>query len=175
MKDKRIRINKKMVAWSDGQRTNIVPSVRSKVDDYGRMMIVYHTNLDEGYEIHFGSCSVAREESRCREYEADRYWEQGRHLTALKEMMTAAVRVLPDDEPEFEDVHWLDPWENVYWHPNVKEFIRLVRRCREYCRRDTSLWPIFNGSSVDRDYRKFVDNLHKWRYDTYNETYRNCW
>lgn len=43
MKDKRIRINKRMMAWTDGTRTNVIPSVWRQVDDYGRTMRTYCT------------------------------------------------------------------------------------------------------------------------------------
>lgn len=177
MKDKRVRINKRFMASSDGVKTNIIPSLRRKVDDYGKMIIDYQTNLEEGYEIEVGSCATVREECRCREHEADHYWEHGRHLEALNEMMLAAMYTLPDERYgyEFEDVQWLNPDETLYWHPNIKEFIRLVQRCRDYCKLNPKLWPVFNGSSVDRDYRKYIGNLHCWRYDASNETYRNCW
>lgn len=31
--DKRIRINKRMMAWSNGERINVIPSVWCEVDD----------------------------------------------------------------------------------------------------------------------------------------------
>jgi len=164
-KDKRIRINKRMMAWSDGNRVNIIPSLRSQVDDYGRLMIDYHHRIDEGYLIDVGPCTMAREESQMREYEADRCWEQGRHLEALNEMLRAALFVLPDDEPEFEDMQWLNPWENVYWHPNVREFLRLIRRCRDYCRKDPRLWPVLEGDYTYHEYCKFLDDLGRWAHD----------
>lgn len=34
--DKRIRINKRMMAWSNGEHVNVVPSVWKEVDDYGK-------------------------------------------------------------------------------------------------------------------------------------------
>ena len=164
-KDKRIRINKRMMAWSDGRRVNVIPSVYRQVDDYGRLMIDYHSRIDEGYLIDVGPCTMARDEAKMREYEADRSWEQGHHLEALKEMLYAALFVLPDDEPEFEDVQWLNPHETLYWHPNVREFLRLMRRCREYCRRDPRLWPVLEGDDTYRDYRKYLDALGRWVHD----------
>lgn len=164
-KDNRIRINKRMMAWSDGRRVNVIPSVYRQVDDYGHMMIDYHRRIDEGYLIDVGPCTMARDEARMREYEADRSWEQGHHLEALKEMLYAALFVLPDDEPEFEDMQWLNPHETLYWHPNVREFLRLMRRCREYCRRDPRLWPVLEGDDTYRDYRKYLDALGRWVHD----------
>ena len=164
-KDNRIRINKRMMAWSDGSRVNVIPSVYRQVDDYGRLMIDYHSRIDEGYLIDVGPCTMARDEAKMREYEADRSWEQGHHLEALKEMLYAALFVLPDDEPEFEDMQWLNPHETLYWHPNVREFLRLMRRCREYCRRDPRLWPVLEGDDTYRDYRKYLDALGRWVHD----------
>ena len=164
-KDKRIRINKRMMAWSDGHRVNIIPRVFRQVDDYGRLMIDYHSRIDEGYLIDVGPCTMARDEARMREYEADRSWEQGHHLEALKEMLYAALFVLPDDEPEFEDMQWLNPHETLYWHPNVREFLRLMRRCREYCRKDPRLWPVLENDDTYRDYRKYLDALGRWVHD----------
>lgn len=40
--DKRIRINKRMMAWSNGERINVIPSVWCEVDDYGKTLIGYH-------------------------------------------------------------------------------------------------------------------------------------
>lgn len=160
--DKRIRINKRMMAWSDGNRVNIIPSVFRQVDDYGRLMIDYHHRIDEGYLIDVGPCTMAREEAQMREYEADRSWEQGHHLEALKAMLYAALTVLPDDEPEFEDMQWLNPDETVYWHPNVREFLRLIRRCRDYCRQDPRLWPVLEADDTYRDYLKYLANLGHW-------------
>ena len=160
--DKRIRINKRMIAWSDGNRVNIIPSVFRQVDDYGRLMIDYHHRIDEGYLIDVGPCTMAREEAQMREYEADRSWEQGHHLEALNEMLYAALFVLPDDEPEFEDMQWLNPDETVYWHPNVREFLRLIRRCRDYCRQDPRLWPVLEADDTYRDYLKYLANLGHW-------------
>ena len=148
------------MAWSDGYRVNIIPSVFRQVDDYGRLMIDYHSRIDEGYLIDVGPCTMARDEVQMREYEADRCWEQDHHLEALKEMLYAALFVLPDDEPEFEDMQWLNPEETLYWHPNVREFLRLMRRCREYCRKDSRLWPVLEGDDTYRDYRKYLEDLN---------------
>ena len=166
-KDNRIRINKRMMAWSDGQRVNIIPSIFRQVDDYGHLMCDYHHRIDEGYLVDVGPCTMAREEAQMREYEADRSWERGRHLEALNEMLYAALTVLPDESVDFcfEDAQWLNPRETLYWHPNVREFLRLNRRCREYCRRDPRLWPIYKDSWPYRDNCKFIDNLRRWRYD----------
>ena len=165
-KDKRIRINKRMMAWSDGKRVNIIPSVFRQVDDYGRLMCDYHRRIDEGYLIDVGPCTMAREKSQIREYEADRCWEQGHHLEALNEMLYAALFVLPDEEPEFEDAQWFNPWEKVYWHPNVKEYLRLIRRCRDYCRQDPRLWPVLEGDYTYREYCKYLNTLGHWVHDT---------
>ena len=153
-----------MMAWSDGNRTNIVPSVRKQVDTTGRLLRDYNTRLEEGYEIYWNDDAVARNRSCCLEYDADQYWQQGRHLCALRTMMYAANNALPDDGI-CDDVCWLDPWEVVYWHPNIKEFLRLVYRCHDYCRRDPLLLPFFNGSTIDRMHRKHIEDLHRWRYD----------
>ncbi len=161
-KENRIRINKRMVAWSNGQRTNIVPSVRREVDDYGKMLCDYYRGIEEGYLVDMGPCSEAREKARCREYEADRCWEYGHHLEALQQMIYAAMTVLPDDEPTFEDVQWLNPEEQFYWHPNLKEFRRLMRRCREYCKREPRLWPVLEGDSLYQEYLKYLADLGTW-------------
>ena len=108
---------------------------------------------------------MAREECQMREYEADRSWEQGHHLEALKEMLRAALFVLPDDEPVFEDMQWLNPDETVYWHPNVREFLRLMRRCRDYCRQDPRLWPILEGDDLYHDYNQYLSALGRWVHD----------
>ena len=161
--DKRIRINKRMMAWSDGERTNIIPSVFHQVDDYGRMMIGYHSSLREGDENYL-PCTIIREECQCREYEADRAWERGRHLEALKMMIAAAMMVLPDESAgyEFEDAQWLNPWENFYWHPNIREFLRYNRRCEDYCKRDPRLWPLLEAERTYRDYKKYLRALGQW-------------
>lgn len=159
-KRNRIRINKRMMAWSNGERANIIPSVNRQVDDYGHLMCEYLSNLDEGYEIYWGDCTVARNKCRLIEYEADRYWEQGKHREALNEMMRAARRVLPDDEPAFEDVQWLNPEETLYWHPNIREYLRYNLRCIELCKKDPRLWPLYNGSSIERNYHTYLDNLN---------------
>ena len=161
-KDNRIRINKRMMAWSDGSRVNVIPSVYRQVDDYGSMLIDYHRRIDEGYLVDLGPCTKVREEALCREYEADRAWERGCHLEALKEMMWAASSVLPDESEDlcFEDAQWLDPRETLYWHPNVREFLRLNRRCIGYCRKDPRLWPVYEESWVGRSYRKYLEDLN---------------
>lgn len=164
-KRKRIRVNRYLMAWSDGKRVNIIPSVFRQVDDYGRLMRDYHYRIDEGYLINVGSCTMAREESQIREYEADRDWDRGQHLVALKGMLGAALFVLPEDEPEFEDVQWLNPWESLYWDPNVKEFLRLIRRCRDYCRKDPRLWPVLECDDTYRKYLKYLDDLGRWVHD----------
>jgi len=161
MKDKRIRINKRMMAWSDGRRINIVPSVRRDVDDYGYMMGRYLARLDEGYEINYGECSVARERSRIHEYEADKMWDNGHHLEALNEMIRAAIYVLPGKDV-YEDVQWFDPEETLFWHPNIREYLRLMHRCRGYCNRDSRLWPILESESTYCDYCKYLDVLGCW-------------
>lgn len=166
-KDNRIRINKRMVAWSDGKRVNIIPSVFRQVDDYGSLMRDYHHRIDEGYLIDLGPCTMVREEACCREYEADRAWERGCHLEALKEMIRAALFVLPDESVDycFEDAQWLDPRETFYWHPNVREFLRLNRRCIGYCKRDPRLWPVYEGSEVGRSYRKYLKDLNVYLHE----------
>ena len=162
-KDKRIRINKRMMAWSNGQRTNVIPSVWCQVGDYGRTLANYHRTLREGDE-NYMTCTIIREECQCREYEADRFWEQGRHLEALQQMIYAASSVLPDEsvDIQFEDAQWLNPWESLYWHPNLKEFRRLMRRCSEYCKREPRLWPVLEGTRTYQDYQKYLENLGIW-------------
>lgn len=164
MKEKRIRINKRMIAWSNGERTNVIPSVWSEVDDYGSALKAYHAGLREGDENLYGACSVVREECRCREYEADRLWERGLHLDALNQMLRAASMVLPDEAAgfEFEDMQWLDPDETLFWHPNVREFLRLMRRCEAFCRLEPRLRPLLDGSREYRDYRRYLQTLGRW-------------
>lgn len=177
MNDTRIRINKKMVAWSNGERTNLIPSVRREVCNYGNMMGQFLSNLEDGSEVNYGECYVARQEGRIHEYEADQLWENGYHLEALNEMIDAAMYVLPDDEPLFEDVQWLNPDETLYWHPNLKEFRRLMRRCRELCKREPRLWPILESNWLYRDYCRYLKALGRWARPapTGQEVYRNCW
>ena len=145
--DKRIRINKRMMAWSNGERINVIPSVWCEVDDYGKTLIGYRRGLREGDEFLY-PCTIIREECHCREYEADRYWERGMQVAALEQMMGAASRVLPDESIgfEFEDMQWLNPEEVVFWHPNVREYLRLMRRCEGYCKQNPRLWPLLEDS-----------------------------
>lgn len=166
-KEKRIRINKRMMAWSDGQRTNVIPSEWAKVDDRGHTLAEYHRSLREGDEYMYGTCGVVRDECRCREYEADRLWERGHHLDALNQMLSAASMVLPDEAAgfEFEDAQWLDPDETLYWHPNVREHLRLMRRCEDYCRREPRLRPLLDASRPYRDYRRYLSALGRWVHD----------
>ena len=166
-KEKRIRINKRMMAWSNGQRTNVIPSEWAKVDDRGRTLACYHRSLREGDEYLYGACGVVRDECRCREYEADRLWEQGRQLDALNQMLSAATRVLPDEAAgiEFEDAQWLDPDETFYWHPNVREHLRLMRRCEDYCRREPRLRPLLDTDPTYRAYRHYLLTLGRWVHD----------
>ena len=166
MKDKRIRINKRMMAWSDGTRTNVIPSEWEKVDDYGRTLFNYHRDLREGDENYL-PCTIIREECRCREYEADRCWERGHHLQALSQMIAAAMMVLPDEAAgyEFEDAQWLNPYETFYWHPNVREFLRLMRRCEDYCRREPRLLPLLDDNREYRNYRRYLRALGRWVHD----------
>lgn len=175
--DKRVRINKVMVGWSNGKEVHLPPSVHRLVDDYGKMRHDYWRNIEEGYEIEMGSCTTVREECLCHEHEADHSWEQGRHLEALNEMMHAAMYVLPDESAgfEFEDAQWLNPEETLYWHPNIQEFLRYNRRCIDYCKRDPRLWPAYRGSDIELSYRKYLSTLGRWAHDTHNNTYRNCW
>ena len=162
-KDKRIRINKRMMAWSDGQRTNIIPSVFRQVDDYGRTLINYQHSLREGDE-YYKPCAIIRDECCCREYEADRSWERGHHIKALDQMLRAAMMVLPDESAglEFEDAQWLNPHETLFWHPNVREFLRLMRRCEDYCRREPRLRPLLESERTYRDYRRYLADLGRW-------------
>ena len=160
-KDNRVRINKKMMAWSNGERVNVVPSIWRTVDDYGRAARLYQASLREGDE-YISPCTIARERSQCHEYEADRYWERGRHSAALTEMLYAALQVLPDDEPLFEDMQWLSPEETPYWNPNVQEFMRLMRRCCDYCKQDARLRPLLEDSICFQAYRDYLDALGRW-------------
>ena len=159
---KKNKINKEWMAWSNGDEIHLSPNVRRQVDNYGAKIIDYQHCLDEGYEIYHSESYVVLHKCRLREYEADHYWELGEHLNALNEMMKAATYTLPDDEPEFEDVQWLNPSEMLYWHPNVKEFLRLALRCRDYCKRDSRLWPIFNGSWVEQSHSNYLKTLGEW-------------
>lgn len=164
MKKKRIRINKRMMAWSNGERTNVIPSVWSEVDDYGSALKAYHAGLREGDENLYGACSVVREECRCREYEADRLWERGLHLDALNQMLRAASMVLPDEVAgfEFEDMQWLDPEEVPCWHPNVREFLRLMHRCIDLCREAPHLRPALEGDPAYQAYKEYLAAVRRW-------------
>lgn len=155
------------MAWSDGKRTNIVPSVFRQVDDYGSAMRNRLNDYREGDEYYYGSCAVVRDQCRCFEYEADRAWEQGRHLEALNEMLRAALWVLPDESVglEFEDAQWLSPYETDCQHPNVLEFLRYNRRCEDFCRQDPRLWPILEDSRTHRNYRRYLRALGRWVHD----------
>ena len=166
MKDKRIRINKRMVAWSDGERTNVIPSEWRKVDNYGSARRAMFDDYREGDEFYL-SCTLIREDCRCREYEADRSWERGHRLEALNRMLGAAMMVLPDEAAgvEFEDAQWLDPDETLFWHPNVREFLRLMRRCEDYCLREPRLRPLLESERTYRDYRRYLAALGRWVHD----------
>ena len=37
-KRKRTTTNRRLMAWSNGNRVNIIPSILNKVDDYGKRM-----------------------------------------------------------------------------------------------------------------------------------------
>ena len=162
-KDRRIRINRRMMAWSNGVCTNVIPSVWKVVDDYGKTLVGYHKGLRVGDENRY-PCTIVREECRCREYEADRYWERGMQVAALEQMMGAASSVLPDESVgfEFEDMQWLNPEEVVFWHPNVREYLRLMRRCEGYCKQNPRLWPLLEDSWVYRAYRRYLSTLGRW-------------
>ena len=82
----------------------------------------------------------------------------------MHQMIYAATMVLPDESVgfEFEDVQWLNPWESLYWHPNVREFLRLNRRCEDYCKRDPRLWPILEAERTYRNYKKYLRTLGQW-------------
>ena len=164
MKDKRIRINKVMAAWSDGRRVNMAPSVEREVGSAKSALHYFYSGLREGDENLYGICAMVREECRCREVDADRLWEEGRHTEALNEMMYAAMEVLPDEGRgiEFEDVQWLSPEETFFWHPSVREYLRLMRRCEGYCRRDPRLWPLLEGERIYLDYRRYLRALGLW-------------
>ena len=71
-------------------------------------------------------------------------------VAALEQMMGAASRVLPDESIglEFEDMQWLNPEEVVFWHPNVREYLRLMRRCEGYCKQNPRLWPLLEDSRI---------------------------
>ena len=163
-KENRIRIGRRMAAWSDGRRVNVVPCEWCKVDDYGRTLLNLHRQMREGDEYYYGTCSLLRDECRCREYEADRYWERGRHLDALNQMLYAAAMLLPDESVDlmFEDAQWLDPRETLYWHPNVREFLRLMRRCEAYCRQVPRLRPLLESEWLYRSYRDYLRDLGRW-------------
>lgn len=152
-----------MVAWSDGHRTNVIPSEWRKVDDYGRTLFNYYDNLREGDELYL-QCTIIRETCQCHEYEADREWERGHHIRALHEMLYAATMVLPDESMgyEFEDMQWFDPHEVFYWHPNIREFLRLMRRCEDYCRREPRLWLLLEGERTYRNYKRYLCALGHW-------------
>ena len=162
---KRIRINKVMVGWSDGKRVNLPPSIRREVGDYGNLMGQFHSNLEEGYEIDWGECDAALHGSRIREYQADQLWEHGHHLEALDRMLYAASSSLPD-EGLYDDMQWFNPTENFCWHPNLKEFRRLMRRCRELCKREPRLWPILEESRMYQKYLKYLSDLGAWAHDS---------
>ena len=162
--NKTVRIGRRLMAWSDGQRTNVVPSEWKKVDDKGRALLEYRRGMREGDEYLYGTCAVVRDECRCREYEADRLWERGRRTEALNMMIRAATMVLPDEAAgfEFEDAQWLDPEETPHWHPNVREHLRLMRRCEELCRREPRLRPLLEGDRTYRSHRHYLRALGRW-------------
>lgn len=68
--DKRIRINKRMMAWSNGERINVIPSVWCEVDDYGKTLIGYRRGLREG-DAFLYPCTIVREECTCSGHQKD--------------------------------------------------------------------------------------------------------
>ncbi|MBQ3788636.1 MAG: hypothetical protein II849_07530 [Bacteroidales bacterium] len=82
-------------------------------------------------------------------------------VAALEQMMGAASRVLPDESIgfEFEDVQWLNPEDVVFWHPNVREYLRLMRRCEGYCKQNPRLWFLLEDSWNYRAYRRYLSDL----------------
>jgi hypothetical protein len=50
----------------------------------------------------------------------------------------------------------------VYWHPNVLEFLRLMRRCEGYCKQNPRLWPLLESSRIHRAYRRYLSDLGRW-------------
>ncbi len=51
---------------------------------------------------------------------------------------------------------------NVIWHPNVREYLRLMRRCEGYCKQNPRLWPLLEDSWTYRAYRRYLSTLGSW-------------
>ncbi|MDY6372195.1 MAG: hypothetical protein SPL12_07875 [Bacteroidales bacterium] len=162
--DNQIRIGKQMVAWSDGDRVHIIPSLWRELTDEGRLLADLRAGLREGDEYYYSLSRQIRDESRCREYYADCAWKRGERLRALHLMLWAATSTLPDEAQgyEFEDMQWLDPEEVPCWHPNVREFLRLMHRCIDLCREAPHLRPALEGDPAYQAYKDYLAAVRRW-------------
>lgn len=145
--DKRIRINKKLAAWSNGEETHIVPSYSSLADDvYARMTdraLAYYERLDEGYEMTgYADIVFCRELSMLYEEMSDRLWEQGRHWLAMRQLLNAA-NVLFDN-----DVEWYDFHSISYYSPQWERFREVIIRIRERIAQDPPLQTLYDNSDA---------------------------
>lgn len=159
MKDKRIRINKVMVGWSDGREVHLPPTVRRSVARLGSdPMEEYHRRVREGYELQT-PCAIRQDEALIIEAEADECLGQGKILDALRLLIFAAGTVIEVDD-DYREL--LEPLLNPPSHPTIAVFLRLNERCEELCRQHPRLRPVYEDSSVYDDYRLVLHRYRDW-------------
>ena len=146
--DKRVRINTRMVAWSDGRERHLPPSVRREVDVHSHRLSRYYRSIEDGYEAEYqGSKELAM--ALNYEEDADLEWERGNHLSCLNLLLLAAGSVLEVDDDYHE---CLDPLLNPPTQPNVALFLHLVQRCKQMCRLHPEYTPLMERSAAWSDY-----------------------
>lgn len=148
--DKRIRINKKMVAWSNGQETHIIPSLADELYvGYVRRRDDYRERVDQGYvATGYPDATYNRERSRLLEELSDRLWEQGRHIEAMSRLLDSAC-VLFDDNND-----WYDFFSISFFNPNWQQFRYVMAHVRDRLKQDPRLRTMVEDSQAAWWYRE---------------------
>lgn len=138
---------KVMLAWSNGKETHLHPSM---------MFLVEGAHLErleklESREKKIGHEQYSRELSREYERYSDELKAVGLKAESYKILLLSSTLLFSTHRS------WINRRVTSWYHPNLKAFRRLYRRCLEQAKQDKRLWTVFVESETKSLYDKMTD------------------
>ena len=145
-----------MIAWSNGEKTHIIPAETASLHHAFRQEIeknkIKECHLYRASELE----KLALQRSLAIEQYSDALWNLDLHLASFQQLLIAAQEALVDYSV------YIDADEISYSHPNLVAFRRLVSRCLDRIQQEPSLKPVYEGSAVRTHYKDMIDTYFNY-------------
>ena len=143
------KIQNGLLAWSNGKEVKIHKDYMYLIEDEFKKRLERQEDLRVKQDV--GSEEYSRRLSREYERYGDELWEIGMHVKGFVKLMEAATMLLGGYR------RWINRRVTSWYHPNLKQFRRLHRRCLERVREDARMEELFAASEVSRLFERMEE------------------